>query len=539
MKQQMQWVAYVGRDRSCHLTQVLEARGLPEGHYDYEEPLFLPQDSIKVIVEDPADQTWRETLKSHLKAQYPHLVGYHLLKVPRDPYDDHKLYDEPYAILKANLEVKAGALPEIGNIIDKTFQVEKRLGGGAAGTAFEVRLVRAWGEFARGHIFKKEAASTAVARRVREATIGGSLNHVNLVRVHDTSEFWVGGTPRYLVMDLICGDVLDEHVNKNPVSSDRTRQILWGIGLGLDVLHSRSILHRDVKAANVMLDANGQPVLLDLGVVQPMTDDKLTASQAFLGTLQFAAPEWLFAEKCTEASDVYSLGTIGYQLLTGALIFNDIKLYTRQVDAVKNQDPPLDRDGWDAKKHYLGNLVKRMLSKQPSERPSLEEVLETLGNELRVETWVRLHSANFFRQLPEAFWEDGERQRALLGIILRAAPQADLLDILQRGDFVSILRYREVRHMINKEQWGPMIADYLEEPAAARVAWVKAKLAAILGDQTLELGQQVESRFVLVSRVCEAEKDAEVRKALQPLFDETEGDFSEMIKTLAQENPAD
>jgi len=471
MKQQKQWVAFVGRDGSCQVTEITEARGLPDSHYDYEEPVFLPKDSIKVIVEDPADQTWRETLKSELKTRYPNLLSYQLLKVPRDPYDDGKLYDEPRAILKANLEIKAGALPEVGNVIDKTFQIEKRLGGGAAGTAFEVRLVRAWRGFAQGHmmclkwysddIFEKEAASTAIARRVREATIGGSLNHVNLIRVHDTSEFWLNGIPRYLVMDLISGVVLDEHVNNHPLSSERAMQVLLDIARGLYELHSRSILHRDVKAANVMLDANGRAMLLDLGVVQPMTAGKITASQVFLGTLQFAAPEWLFAEECTEASDVYSLGTIGYHLLTGGPIFDDIKLYTRQVDAVKNHDPPLIRDGWDSKKHYLGNLIKRMLSKKPSERPSLAEVLDALGNEMRLEIWIRLHSAKFFRQLSEAYWEDGERQRALVGVILKVVPQADLRDILQRGELASVMRYKEVRQMINTERFGPVIAEYL------------------------------------------------------------------------------
>jgi hypothetical protein len=85
MKQQMQWVAYIKHDGQCHVSQVCEMRGLPENHYDYEEPVFLPSNSIKVFVENLDDLKWRETLKRHLEAQHPELVNHQLLKVPRNP----------------------------------------------------------------------------------------------------------------------------------------------------------------------------------------------------------------------------------------------------------------------------------------------------------------------------------------------------------------------------------------------------------------------------------------------------------------------
>jgi eukaryotic-like serine/threonine-protein kinase len=395
MKQQMQWVAFVQHDGSCQVTQVYEMRGLPEDHYDYEEPIFLPLNSIKVIVEKPDDQSWREALKCHLEAQYPELLNYELLKVPRDPWDEHKLLDDPVVILKANLDVKAGEIPEVGNVVDQIFRVEKRLGSGAAGTAFKVTLTRDWADHRTGDlfclkwyrddIFKREAAPTVIARRVREATIGGSLKHPNLVRVYDTSEFWVDGKPRYLLMDLVRGEALDELIERDNSPSDRARQFVLDIANGLKALHQGSILHRDVKAANVMVCAGGPAVLLDLGVVRPMSEATMTDSQAFLGTLRFAAPEWLYAEECTSASDVYSLGTIAYHLLTGQQIFSHIRLFSRLVEAVRNQTPTLDQDGWDAKRQNLANLTRRMLSKVPKERPTIDELIEILTNNRKFE----------------------------------------------------------------------------------------------------------------------------------------------------------
>lgn len=400
MKEQMQWNALITRDGQCHLMQWHESSGLPENHYDYEEPVLLPLNSIKVVVENPNDEGWRETLRRYLEAQYPELVNHQLLKVPRDPWNEHMLVVDPRAILKANLEVKAGEMPEVGNIVDQTFQIEKCLGGGAAGGAFKVTLARTWDGHPRGttfclkwyknEMFNREKTTTAIARRIREATVGGSIKHPNLVQVYDTSEFWVDETPRYLLMELICGETLEELVKRGPISSDRVQQLLRDVANGLKALHGQSILHRDVKAANVLVDAGGRAILLDLGVVRPETDVTMTDSQAFLGTMRFAAPEWLFAEECTAASDVYSLGTIAYHLLTGHEIFCDIHLYSRVIEAVRNQDPLLKQNGWDPKRQYLANLTRSMLAKEPEERPTLDEVVQVLKNDRKFQVWVGL-----------------------------------------------------------------------------------------------------------------------------------------------------
>ena len=186
----------------------------------------------------------------------------------------------------------ATPLPVEGQIIDGTFRVESRLGSGAAGTAFMVTLTRAWAgresgtafclKWYKDDVFDWEAAPNVVARRVREATIGGSLDHPNLVRVYDTSEFWAGGTPHYLLMDLIRGETLDKLVARGPVESERVHQILLDTASGLKALHDKGLVHRDVKAANVMVGPDGHAVVLDLGVVRPDTEETVTDTRGFL-----------------------------------------------------------------------------------------------------------------------------------------------------------------------------------------------------------------------------------------------------------------
>jgi serine/threonine protein kinase len=547
MRQQEQWTAYIDENSNCQVTRVTEMRGLPEDHYDYEEPIFLPTDSIKVILQNPTADAWRQTLKRYLEINHPDLRDHQLLKVPRDPWDERKLVDDPAAILKANLEVKPGAIPEIGNVVDETFEIERRLGNGAAGTAFEVKLTRDWNGLSKGSslclkwynddIFKKEPEPTAIARRVRESTVGGSLCHPNLVRVYSTIDFWKDGKPRYLLMNLIGGETLEELIKRGPVPSERANQQIIDIANGLKALHDAEILHRDVKTANVMVNTGGRAVLLDLGVVRPVSAATMTDTQGFLGTLRFAAPEWLFAEECTAASDIYSLGTILYHLLTGHEIFCEHTLFSRLVVAAKNEDPVLVDAGWDARRRYLANLARRMLAKTSTNRPTFSELIEALSNERRFEVWSGLERGAIFRRMPTHYQADGESQRAFVNAVLERVAPSEFRDIVAGSDYDRLMKHEHIREIFNLETIGNGIEDYLDLPPEYRVEWAKNALARIANENKLKLGVQIEASCLLMNRVYAAEPLEEVRIKLKPVVEETEIAMSQMMQDLAQENP--
>lgn len=430
MKTQEQWTAFIDDQGKHIVTKVTESYGLPENHYDYEEPILLPPESIKVIAMNDSDPMWRDKFKLYLEANHPEIASYQILKVPRDPWNDRRLVDDPVAILKANLEVKPGGPPEVGNVIDGTFQVEKRLGAGAAGTAFEVSLTRDWGghrqrqrlclKWYDDRIFNREAEAIAIARRVRESRFGGALNHPNLVRIYDVSEFWKEQKPRYLLMELIQGQTVEDLVRHKKVASDEALHIIIDIANGLKTLHDASIMHRDVKAANVMVDSQGRAVLLDLGVVSPASEATIAGSQEFIGSLRFAAPEWLFRESYSAASDVYSLGTIAYLLLANRPIFSDIRLFTRLTEAARKQVPELPTIHTDMRSEYLCNLTRRMLAKSPSERPALDEIIGLLTDESRFEVWRLLREGEVFDRLPNHYHNDGPSQREFVQAVLYA-----------------------------------------------------------------------------------------------------------------------
>jgi len=439
--------------------------------------------------------------------------------------------------------------PKPGDVVDGTFLINNRLGGGAAGDTFKVALVRPWGgnpegtpfclKWYKDEIFKREPSVNVIARRVREASVGSSIRHPTLVRVSDTSEFWQDGVPQYLLMDLIEGETLEDFAKQGDVPTTRIRELLLDVATGLKALHDEKILHRDVKAANVMVNPEGRGVLLDLGVVRPESEATMTDTQAFLGTLRFAAPEWLFAESCDYKSDVYSLGTIAYHLLTGREIFSDIRLFSRIIEAVRSSEPPLPQDGGDLSREYLLNLTRRMLKKWPSERPGLNEVVELLADTEKCEVWIGLSDSGLFEQMPEYCRSDGEVQRSVVQATKDSIPAAVLREIFNRKDYDRLVRHEAVRAAITPPKLADLVSHYMAQPTENRVEWVTHAYHTIGSDPRTEWGAQIEGRWHFMRRLCEVEQSEAILQHLRPLRSQADAEMQDLISTAAQENPAD
>jgi serine/threonine protein kinase len=412
--------------------------------------------------------------------------------------------------------VAGGGMPKPGGVIDNTFRVEERLGGGAAGDAFRVSLIRAWSAHSEGtsfclkwykdEVFKRESSENVIARRVREATVGSSVSHSTLVRVYDTSEFWHDGVPHYLLMDLVRGETLEEFAKRGGVSTTRVRELLLNVATGLKALHDERILHRDVKAANVMVTPEGRAILLDLGVVRPQSEITMTDAQAFLGTLRFAAPEWLFAEACDYKSDVYSLGTIAYHLLTGKEIFSEIRLFSRIVEAVRHGDSSLPPFDSDLPRQYVANLTKRMLKKLPTDRPNLAEVVETLADTERCRVWVGLHESKLFDRMPDYCRTDSEAQRSVVRAVRNTVPIDEFQEIIDRKDYDRLVRHKDVRSAIAPPKMADLISQYQSLPTESRVEWATQMYHTIGRDNRIESGAQTEGRWLLMNRLFEVEQ---------------------------------
>jgi serine/threonine-protein kinase len=168
---------------------------------------------------------------------------------------------------------------------------------------------------------------TAVERFLREARYGSRVVHPNVVRTIEigTADASDGGAPiHFLAIEWAAGDLLERYAKRNaPLPPAVVAVIITQIAGAVQAAHTAGIVHRDLKPENVMYDPETRHVkLLDFGIATDTDsggDERLTRAGFFVGTLMYVAPEALSGELVTPAADQYSLATIAYYLLTGAL----------------------------------------------------------------------------------------------------------------------------------------------------------------------------------------------------------------------------
>jgi serine/threonine-protein kinase len=163
----------------------------------------------------------------------------------------------------------------------------------------------------------------AVKRFLREAEYGARISHPNIVRQYDYGQ---ADGLHYLALEWADGEPLAEFVNRSgQLAPALVAKIVEQIGAALSAAHRAGIIHRDLKPANIMYNPGEQTAkLLDFGIArdaEQSPEERLTRAGFFVGTLQYVAPETLSGELVKEQADVYSLATITYYLLTGALPF--------------------------------------------------------------------------------------------------------------------------------------------------------------------------------------------------------------------------
>lgn len=215
-------------------------------------------------------------------------------------------------------------------------------------------------------------------RFVREADLGRTLHHPNIVRIHERGE--AEGVP-YFVMELIDGETLHDRLDRDghldPLTATR---IVAQVTEALDYAHHKGVIHRDLKPSNIMLDRQGRVKVMDYGIARAQFLEGVTTTGGFLGTPHYAAPEALDG-RTEPRSDLYALGVVFFEMLTGRLPFpGDNALAVLQ--AKNTTDPPAPSSLNYAVPKPLDRIVLRVLARDPAERPTAEELLNLLNDSL-------------------------------------------------------------------------------------------------------------------------------------------------------------
>jgi eukaryotic-like serine/threonine-protein kinase len=251
-----------------------------------------------------------------------------------------------------------------GDVVSERYRLERRLGSGATAAVWRARD-RDLGRIVALKVLRGDEVVPELASRFqREATILGRLSHPNVVPVLATGNH--EGRP-YLVMELVEGEPLSQVLRKGPMPIDQAVDLVAAVASGLAAAHQAGVVHRDIKPANIVRGDGGVPRLVDFGIARADDLTQITSPDVVVGTAAYLSPEQARGELPGPASDIYSLGCVLYEALTGTAPFTGgsaVALAYRHVHELP-QPPSARRPDLPA---ALDDVVCRCLEKDPARR---------------------------------------------------------------------------------------------------------------------------------------------------------------------------
>ena len=268
---------------------------------------------------------------------------------------------------------------QLATLVERTvgrYKVTAFIGAGGMGEVYRARDTQLSREVALKILPESFASQPERFRRFEtEARAVARLSHPNIMTIHDFGT--EDGIP-YAVMELLEGESLRQRLQRGPIPVRKAIDIASQIADGLSAAHHGGVIHRDIKPENVFLTPAGQVKILDFGVAHLReessgasrsidTEETITDDVQAAGTLAYMSPEQLRGQRVGAASDIFSLGCVLYEMLTGTRAFQRSNS-ADTVSAILHHDPPPITERRPQAPPVLAHLVTRCLEKQPGER---------------------------------------------------------------------------------------------------------------------------------------------------------------------------
>jgi serine/threonine protein kinase len=272
--------------------------------------------------------------------------------------------DDDVVVQTAAIPVSLGMVDLSGSVVAGRYRLTSALGQGAMANVYRATDGRLDREVAV-KVFHPGQDAVVHSRFGAEAQALARLSHPGLVGIYDAG---VAADRPYLVMELVDGESLRERLLGGPLDSDDVVLLGAKLATALAHVHTNGIVHRDIKPSNIVLDGNGSPHLADFGIALLLDAARVTGSGEIMGTAAYLAPEQIMSDVVGSAADVYALGLVLLECLTGELEYPGVSKFESAVARLHRQPRiPDDVPG------VLAELLIAMTARRAADRPAAGE----------------------------------------------------------------------------------------------------------------------------------------------------------------------
>ncbi|NQJ21076.1 Stk1 family PASTA domain-containing Ser/Thr kinase [Streptococcus suis] len=271
---------------------------------------------------------------------------------------------------------------QIGKIFAGRYRIVRQIGRGGMADVYLARDLILDGEEVAVKVLRTnyQTDQIAIQRFQREARAMAELDHPNIVRISDIGE---EDGQQYLAMEYVNGLDLKRYIKENaPLSNDVAVRIMGQILLAMRMAHTRGIVHRDLKPQNVILTSNGVAKVTDFGIAVAFAETSLTQTNSMLGSVHYLSPEQARGSKATIQSDIYAMGIILFEMLTGRIPYDGDSAVTIALQHFQKPLPSVREENNNVPQ-ALENVVLKATAKKLSDRyKSVAEMYTDLASSL-------------------------------------------------------------------------------------------------------------------------------------------------------------
>jgi tetratricopeptide (TPR) repeat protein/predicted Ser/Thr protein kinase len=264
-----------------------------------------------------------------------------------------------------------------GTLLAQRYEIQQMLGEGGMGAVYKARD-RELNRLVAIKVIRPEFAGnqSIIQRFKQELILARQVTHKNVIRIYDMGE---SEGMKFITMEYVDGEDLRALIRQHgKLTPDEAVEIMQQVCRALESAHSEGVIHRDLKPQNVMRDKQGRIIVMDFGLARSLELDGMTQTGALIGTMEYMSPEQAMGKELDQRSDLFTLGLIFYELLTGNLPFKAETAIASLLRRTRERAVPISQLNREVPQ-VLSNIVSKCLERDPKQRyQNVQEILNDL-----------------------------------------------------------------------------------------------------------------------------------------------------------------